>query len=73
MIEQPVFRHFFVFRPRAPPVAVRIDGNAAARGEFAPHFDIARFHDFNQIVHNDVDAIFVKVAMIAEAEQIQLQ
>ena len=56
MIHQAVFRHFLVFRPRAAVVGVRVDRDAASRGEFAPDFDVAGVHQFDQIVHDDVHA-----------------
>lgn len=73
MIHHPILRHLLIFRPWLAIIAVRIDGDAAARGEFAPDFDVARVHQFDQIVHNDVHAILVEVAVVAEAEQIQLE
>ena len=40
--EQAVFGHLGVFAVGAAVIAIRVDGEAAARGEFAPHFDVAR-------------------------------
>ena len=42
--KQALFGHLGVFAVGAAVIAVRIDGEAAAWGEFAPHFDVARIH-----------------------------
>ncbi|MNW66610.1 hypothetical protein D3C74_450940 [compost metagenome] len=73
MIDQPVLGHRFIFGPRTPPVAVRIDGNAAARGKLAPDLNIPRLHQRDQIIHNNVYTVFMEIPMIAEAEQVELQ
>ncbi|MNR55322.1 hypothetical protein D3C85_1756630 [compost metagenome] len=73
MIDQPVLSHRFIFGSRAPPVAVRINGNAAARGELAPDFNIAGLHQGDQIIHNNVYTVLMEIPMVPEAEQIELQ
>ena len=50
-----------------------MDGNAAARGEFAEHFNIFRVYQFDEVFYDDVDAIFVKVAVVAEAEEVEFE
>lgn len=73
MIHQAILRHLLIFRTRLAVVAVRIDGNAAARCELAPHLNVFRVHQLDQVIHDDVDAILMEVAVVAEAEQIQLE
>lgn len=73
MIHQPMAGHLFVFRSWLSIVAVRINRDAAARGEFTPYLDVFRVHELDQVIHDDIDAILVEVAMIAKAEQIQLE
>lgn len=73
MIHHPMARHLLVLRSRFPVVAIRIDRDAAARSELAPYLDVARVHQFDQVVHDDVHAILVEIAVIAEAEQVQLE
>ncbi|MNG27797.1 hypothetical protein D3C84_1129660 [compost metagenome] len=73
MLEQTLLRHLLVFGARLAVVAVWVDGDAAARRKFAPHLDVARVHEGNEVVHDDVHAILVKIAMVAEAEQIQFK
>lgn len=50
-----------------------IDADAAAGHEKALHLKIARLHQIPQIIEDDVYTVFVKIAVVAEAEQIQLQ
>lgn len=73
MIHHPVLRHLLVLRARLAVVAVRIDRNSATRGEFAPYLDVARLHQLDQVIHDDVDAILVEIPVISEAEEIQLE
>ena len=54
-------------------VAVRVDGDAAARGELAPDLDVLRIHERDEVLHDDVHAVLVEVAVVAEAEQVQLE
>ena len=70
MVHHAVFGHLLIFRSRFAVVGVRVDGNAAARGELAPDFNEARVHQLNQVVHNNVHAVLVEITMVAEAEQV---
>ena len=73
MIHQAIAGHLLILRSRPAVVAVRVDRDAAARSEFAPHLDVFRVHQLDQIVHDHVHAILVKIAVVAEAEQVQLE
>lgn len=73
MIHQAVFGHLFILRAGPAPVAIRINGDAAARSKLAPHFDVPWIHHMNQIVHDDVHTVLMKITVIAEAEQVQLE
>ena len=44
----------------------RVYADAAARHEHSAHFDVARVHKLPQVVEDDVDAVFVEVAVVAE-------
>ena len=44
MAKQALFGHLDIFAVGAAVIAIGIDGEAAAWGEFAPHFDVARIH-----------------------------
>lgn len=56
----------FPARVRAAVVCVGVDGDAAARREFAPDLDILRIHERDEILHDDVHTILVEIAVIAE-------
>ena len=39
------------------------------RGVNSPkNFDVFRIHQGNQVFHDDVDAVFMEIAVVAEAE-----
>ncbi len=73
MLPQPVCSKFFPFCSLHPMVAVGVDGEAAAGEEFAPDFDIPGMEEVNQVIHDDIYAVFMEVAVIAEAEEVELQ
>lgn len=47
--------------------------DAAARCELAEHFDVFRIHQGDEVFHDDVDAVFMKIAVVAEAEEVEFQ
>ncbi len=50
-----------------------VDGYAAARSEDALDLDITRIHQLHEVVEDDVHTVFMKVAVIPEREQVQLE
>ena len=50
-----------------------MNGDAAARCELAEYFDVFRIHQGNEVFHDDVDAVFMKIAVVAEAEEVEFQ
>ena len=71
--EQPFPCQLLEARARLAVIGKRVDGNAPARRELAEHLDVLRVHQRNQVFHDDVDAVLMEVAVVAEAEQIQLE
>lgn len=65
--------HFFVFRSRSSVVGVGKNADAASWREDSRHFDVFWIHQFDEVLHDDVDTIFVEVAVVSEAEQVELQ
>ena len=55
------------------PVGKGIDRNTAAGQEIAGDFDVLGIHEFDQILHDDIDAVLMKIAMIAEREEIEFE
>ena len=54
-------------------VTVWIDGNPPSWKEFAPHLYVFGIHEPDQVIHDDIHTVFMKIPMIAEAEQIEFQ
>ena len=54
-------------------VAVRIQRNSAARKEPPPHLNVFGIQKGNQVLHDPVDDILMKVAMVAEGKQVKFQ
>ena len=61
------------FGIRCAVVAVRVDGEPAAGEKFAPYFDITGMEKLDEVTHDDIHAVLVEIAVIAEAEKIELQ
>ena len=64
---------FLVFCAWASVIGVGIYAYASAWSEYSSYFYILGIHKFNQILHNLVDAVFMEVSVIAEAEKIELE
>ena len=73
MPEKTLFSHLFILRARFTPVAVRINADSTARSEFPPDLDVTGIHETDQIFHDFVYAVFMKISMISETEQIELE
>ena len=73
MLHQAVHSHLFKLGALSAIVAVRVNGNAAAGQKLSPHFNVRRLHQPDQVVHDNVHTVLVEIAVIPEAEQIQLQ
>jgi hypothetical protein len=58
----------FVVRARLPVVAIGINTDSAARREYPCYFNVFRFHQGDQIVQDDVYAVFMESAMVTKAE-----
>ena len=54
-------------------IGERYYGNTAAGHEYSSYFEIARLHEGHEVLHDDVHAVFVEVAVVAEAEEVELE
>ena len=54
-------------------VGKRLNADAAARVKQAYDLQVLGIHELDQIFHDDINAILVEVAMIAETKQVELQ
>lgn len=66
VMEQTILCHFLVLRAGLAVVGKGINADAATGNEDACHFDVLRFHQADEVLHDDVDTILVKAAVIAE-------
>jgi hypothetical protein len=48
-------------------------GDASTRGKQSDDLYVSRLHEFPQVVQYDINAVLVKVPVIAETEQVKLQ
>ena len=65
---KPLFGSLFPLCTRLAIVCVWIDGQTTARRKLAPYLDVLRIHQLDEIFHDDVDAVLVKVPVIAETK-----
>ena len=63
-----LFCSLFPLCIRLAVVCVRIDGQTTARRKLAPYLDVLRIHQLDEVFHDDVNAVLVKVPMIAETK-----
>ena len=70
---QPLLRHCLVLGSGAPVIGIRIDGNASPRGKKPCDFNVLGSHQPDEVFQDDVDAVFMESAMVAEAEEVELQ
>lgn len=54
-------------------IGKRNNGDAAAWCKKPGDFDVLGIHQAAQVLHDDIDAVFVEIAVVAEREQIQFQ
>ena len=49
-----------------------LDGDAATGVEQADDLQIFRIHQLDKVLHDDVDAVLMEVAVVTEAEEVEL-
>ena len=63
-----LFCSLFPLCTRLAIVCVWIDGQTTTRRKLAPYLDVLRIHQLDEIFHDDVDTVLVKVPVIAETK-----
>ena len=63
-----LFCSLFPLCTRLAVVCVWIDGQTPARRKLAPYLDVLRIHQLHKVFHDDVNAVLVKVPVIAETK-----
>ena len=73
MTREPLPCNFLPFRTRLAIIAIGVNRDTAARSELPPNLYVLWIHQGNKILHDDVHAVLMKVTMITEAKQVELQ
>ena len=73
MVQQAMTGHLLVLGAWTAVVGVGIDADAATRQEESQHLDVLGIHQANEVFHDDVDAVLVEIAVIAEGEEVELE
>ena len=63
-----LFCSLFPLCTRLAIVCVWIDRQTTARRKLAPYLDVLRIHQLDKVFHDDIDAVLVKVPVIAETK-----
>lgn len=63
-----LFCRFFPLCTRLAIVCVWIDGQTTAWRKLAPYLDVLRIHQLDEVFHDNVDAVLVKVPVIAKTK-----
>lgn len=63
-----LFCRLFPLCTRLAIVCVWIDGQTTTRRKLAPYLDVLRIHQLDEVFHDDVDAVLMKVPVIAETK-----
>ena len=63
-----LFCRLFPLCARLAIICVWIDRQTTARRKLAPYLDVLRIHQLDEVFHDDVNAVLVKVPVIAETK-----
>lgn len=63
-----LFCSFFPLCTRLAIVCIWIDGQTTAWRKLTPYLDVLWIHQLDEVFHDDIDAIFVKVPMVTETK-----
>lgn len=72
MLHEALLGKTLVFSARSAIVGKREDADASTRFEQSGYFYIPWVHQFHKVFHDNIHAILMKIAMVTEAEEIQL-
>jgi hypothetical protein len=73
MAEQPLLGQLLVFGAGATVVGVWIDADAATGREEADDLDVLGIHESDEILHDDVHAVFMKITMVTERKEVEFE
>ncbi len=66
MVGHPVESNLVPRRAWFAIVDIRVDRDSPSWSELAPDLDVFRVEQADEVFHDDVDAVFMEVAMVAE-------
>ena len=70
MIGKAIPRHLLPTRPGLAVIAIWIDRDPAPGKETPQYLDIFRIEQSDDVLHNDIHAVFVEIPMIAERKKV---
>ena len=70
---EPLLCQSLVFGAGTSIIGIRINGYTSTGSEKSRDLYIFRIHECDEILHYDIDAIFVKISVVTEAEKIELE
>ena len=70
MMSQSLPCNRFPFGTRLAIIAVWVDRNTASGQKLSPNFNVKRIHQLDQIVHDNIHTVLVKITVIAKTEQV---
>ena len=73
MAEHTLFGHLFVLRSWLAVIGIGIDADATTGREQPYHLDVLGCHEPHQVFHDDVHAVLMEIAVVAEGEKVELQ
>ena len=73
MAEQSLTSYSLILRPRASIVAEGYNTNPSTRAKVTRYLYVFGIHQLDEIVHNDIDTIFVKSTMRTKAEEVEFE
>jgi len=73
VVLEPVLGQLLVLGAWTPVVGIGVDGDAATWGEDAGDLNVLGIHEADEVLHDDVDAVLVEVAVVTETEEVELE
>ena len=73
MFSQAVLRQFIILGAWHSIIGIGPNANATSGRKDARHLNIFGVHELYEIFHDDIHTVFVKVAMVTETKEIELQ
>lgn len=73
MIYETMLSQLLILCARATIVRKWINADPTSWSEYSGYLDVFWIHQFDKVLHDDIDTIFMEVSMISETEKIDLE